>query len=200
MTEFGIFLQENLGEHNPEEIEELILDNLFSSITQFSKEQKLTLSQYNNLFHLSLNNLGISSLENFPLIPNLLILEIKQNKLTGNDFDIIPKLYPNIYKLKISYNFIKTIKPFKHFQKSNIKKIEVSGNEFIIKVENYRNELFNLLPELMIIDGISKDGDTINTTIYSEYSIDDNISYENEEIEDDERDESYNIYEDEEDD
>ena len=199
MTEFGIFLQENLGEHNPEEVEELILDNLFSSINQFSKEQQLALSQYNNLFHLSLNNLGISSLENFPIIPNLLILEIKQNKLTGNDFDIIPKLYPNIYKLKISFNCIKTITPFNHFKGSNIKKIEVSGNEFIIKVENYRNELFNLLPELMIIDGISKDGDSINTTIYSEYSIDNNFSYESEEVEDDEKDESYKMFEEEED-
>ena len=51
----------------------------------------------------------------------------------------------------------------------------------------------------MIIDGISKDGDSISTTIYSEFSIDNTISYENEEIEDDEKDESYKMFEEEED-
>ena len=111
MVEFGIFLQDNLGEHNPEEVEELILDNLFSSLNQFSKEHKLVLSQYQNLFHLSLNNLKLSSLENFPLIPNLLILELKNNQLTGKDFYIIPKTYPNLYKLKVSDNLIKSFEP-----------------------------------------------------------------------------------------
>ena len=198
MVEFGIFLQDNLGEHNPEEVEELILDNLFSSLNQFSKEHKLVLSQYQNLFHLSLNNLKLSSLENFPLIPNLLILELKNNQLTGKDFYIIPKTYPNLYKLKVSDNLIKSFEPFEFLRKIKLKKIEVYGNEFINKVENYKIELFNLLPELMVIDDYSKEGELLNTTIYSEESYEENN--EGEEIEEEEIDETFKAYEEEDED
>ena len=122
MNEFAMFLQENLGEHEPKEIEELILDDLFKDCPELSEEHKEALEQYSNLIHLSINGLGLKSLKNFPRITNLYILQVKNNKLTGEDFQEILKLYPNLYKLKISNNDIKSINVFSSLEKSKIKK------------------------------------------------------------------------------
>ena len=59
-------LQDKLNEHNPTDVDELILDELFEGITNFSEQNKKDLEKYNNLVHLSLNGFGLQSLKNFP--------------------------------------------------------------------------------------------------------------------------------------
>lgn len=86
---FANTLQEKLGEHKTEEvnqnnlihiyiqIQELILDSLFH-VDKFSEEHKTTLEKYSSLIHLTLNNVGLKSLENFP---HLKKAQIVSNKL-----------------------------------------------------------------------------------------------------------------------
>ena len=69
MNDFANFLQENLGEHEPKEIEELILDDLFKDCSEFSEEHKLALEQYSNLIHLSLNGSWVKNIKKFSLYP-----------------------------------------------------------------------------------------------------------------------------------
>src|SRR5687768_9471135 len=102
--DFQKSLQKNLGEHNPTEVDELILDDLYTDIESFSTDHKKTLESYNSLIHLSLNGMGLKSLKNFPKIPSLQILEIRQNKLNGSDFGDLKTLYPKLYKLKVGEN------------------------------------------------------------------------------------------------
>ena len=84
MEEFLKFLKEKLGEHEPEEVikkylnyiiqvEELILDDLLK-IEEFSKEHQLVLEKYTSLYHLSLDNIGLKSLKNFPKLKELQIV------------------------------------------------------------------------------------------------------------------------------
>ena len=68
-------LQEKLGEHKPEEIQELILDSVFK-FDQFTEEQRDVLQKYAALIHLSLNGVGLNSLKNFPLLKELQIVRI----------------------------------------------------------------------------------------------------------------------------
>jgi hypothetical protein len=56
----------------------LILDSLFN-VDKFSEEHKTTLEKYSSLIHLTLNNVGLQSLENFP---NLKKAQIVSNKLS----------------------------------------------------------------------------------------------------------------------
>ena len=72
--EFGKSLQEKLGEHEPHEVDELILDDLYQNIGNFTNEHKKTLESYKNLIHLSLNGLGLKSLANFPKLLSLQIV------------------------------------------------------------------------------------------------------------------------------
>ena len=55
----------------------LILDNLFK-IKVFTEDHKLSLEAYPSLIYLSLINIGLESLENFP---NLKFLEIVRNNI-----------------------------------------------------------------------------------------------------------------------
>jgi hypothetical protein len=74
--EFRKALQEQLGEHEPNEVDELILDDLFQGIDNFTNDHKKTLELYSNLLHLSLNGLGLKSITNFPKLDSLKIVNI----------------------------------------------------------------------------------------------------------------------------
>ena len=133
---FESFLIEKFGEHEPKEIDELVLDDLIANMGNLSEEHKKTLERYSNLIRLSMNNLGITSLTNFPSIVNLHVLEISLNCLTGEDFDKIPKLYPNLHKLKVTGNKIESIDVFKAISKTKIERIETIENPFMEKNKN----------------------------------------------------------------
>ena len=70
-------LQEKLGNHNPEEIQELILDTVFK-FDKFTEDHKLALQKYTSLIHLSMNGIGLTSLENFP--------ELKELQIVSNNY------------------------------------------------------------------------------------------------------------------
>lgn len=73
--EFAKSLQQELGDHQPYEVDELILDDLYKDIQNFTDEHKNTLEQYKNLVHLSLNALGLKSLTKFPHLEKLEIVK-----------------------------------------------------------------------------------------------------------------------------
>ena len=190
MSKFSDELQNLLGDHQPEEIEELCLDEFTENIKSLQPYQKEGLQLYNNLIHLSLNNIGLENLENFPEIKCLMILSLKNNKLKGDDFSIIPELYPNLYKLKISFNQIESIDNLSSLKKMKLKKLEVKENPFTKNDNEYRDKIYNLIPSLDIIDQMMKNGQEVDTT---DYGNDSSSS-------DDEEDENMEDNEDEEDD
>ena len=63
----------------------------------------------------------------------------------------------------------------------NIKKINLEGNPITTNLPNYREELFKLIPSLTSIDGIDKDGNKVESTLYGEdeeEEEDDDVNYE----------------------
>ena len=119
-----------------------------------------------------------------------MILSLKNNKLKGDDFSIIPELYPNLYKLKISFNQIESIDNLSSLKKMKLKKLEVKENPFTKNDNEYRDKIYNMLPSLDIIDQMMKNGQEVDTT---DYGNDSSSS-------DDEEDENMEDNEDEEDD
>ena len=160
-------LQEKLGEHDPIEVDELILDDIFENVTSFSEQNKKDFEKYSNLVHLSLNGFGLQSLKNFPKLPSLQVLEIRANELKGDDFAVIPTLYPELYKLKVGENQISSLDSFKSLSGSNLNKIELQGTK-ASQDKNYKETLFKLIPSLDIIDNQNKEGDDQSTTNYDD--------------------------------
>jgi len=198
MSEFETSLQEQFGYHNPIYIDELILDDFWDAKESLNEEEKLGLEKYKNLIHLSLNNLKIKTLKNFPSIKILYFLSINGNELNGDDLDLIPKLYPKLSKLKIGNNKIENIECFSKLKCLNLRKIEVKGNPFVEKEEKYIDKLFEMIPSLKIIDNKNKEGNTEETTDYhkneeesedEDFGEDKEKSEENDDYEDDNDDE-----------
>ena len=192
MSNFEKYLQETYGKHNPKEIEELVLDEIWKNKISFTDDEKTCLEKYSNLIHLSLNTLGLKTLKNFPSIKNLYYLSIKNNEFTGDDFEEIPKLYPRLNKLKISGNCIENIDNLKHLKNLKLRKIEVKENPFSIEKKNYIKNVFEIIPSLEIVDEKTKSGDEVDTTDYHQ-------SDDESEEKDDEYEEEENVEEDEED-
>ena len=170
MSKFSNELQTLLGKHEPKEIEELNLDKFTDNLKSLELYHKEGLELYNNLIHLSLNELGLENLSNFPEIKCLMILSLKNNKLKGDDFDIIPKLYPNLYKLKISFNQINSLDNLSCLNKLELKKIEVKENPFTKNDNEYRDKIYKIIPSLIIVDQMQKNGQEIDTSDYGNES------------------------------
>ena len=166
MNKFEKYLQDTFGEHEPREIEELVFDDHWKDKESFTEDEKKALEKYVNLIHLSLNNIGLKSLKNLPRIKGLYYLSLKNNDLSGDDFDLLTTLYPNLEKLKISGNIIEKIDNLLKLKPLKLRKIEVKENPFSIGNDKYKNKLFDMLPSLKIIDQSDKYGEEIETTDY----------------------------------
>jgi acidic leucine-rich nuclear phosphoprotein 32 family protein B len=191
--EFKQSLQKELGEHEPNQVDELILDDLFKNIEHFTPEHKKVFELYSNLEHLSLNGFGLKSLKNFPSLPNLKILELRDNQLSGSDLGDLKSLYPNLYKLKLGNNQISSLDSLKVLGGfTQLKKLDVAGCKVTNK-NTYREELFKVLKNVQVIDKMDRQSDEIDSTVYEDEEgfedIDDGeLDEEDEEFDDEEGD------------
>ena len=83
-------------------------------------------------------------------------------------------------------------------------KINLSGNPIVNSNENYKKELFELIPSLQAIDGTDKEGGEVESTIYGgeedeEEEDDEFAAAEGEDVDDDISGEEYEGDEDDED-
>ncbi|KAI5699032.1 hypothetical protein M8J75_015474 [Diaphorina citri] len=127
------------------EIKELNLDNCRST-----NIAALT-SEFTNLKILSAINVGLTSLKGFPELPALTRLELSDNRISGglNVLQSSPKLaYLNLCGNRIKD--LETLEPLK--QLTNLKHVDLFNND-VTTIENYREKVFELLPNLKYLDG-----------------------------------------------
>lgn len=198
---FETFLQEQLGKHDCTQIEQLLLDDLFTIENgTFTNEHKTTLEKYINLQHLSCQSIGLKSLKNMPHLPNLKVLELQDNQLIGNDLNEIVDLYPKLYKLNLQNNKISSydyLQPLVKFTK--IQKINLTNNPLSEKRDYKRDKIYEIIPQLIVVDKQDKDGNDVESTIDDEEDedeIDDIPSDYEEEEEFNEEEEEYDEDED----
>jgi len=132
-----------------EQILDLNLDNC-----RANKIEGLT-SEFTNLQTLSLINLGLQSLEDFPKLGNLRKLELSDNKITGGLGHLT--CCPNITHLSLSGNKIKdfdVLDPLKDL--AFLKSLDLFNCEVTNHAE-YREKVFGALTQLVFLDGFDKD-------------------------------------------
>jgi len=106
-----------------------------------------------NATKLSLNCCNIKEVQCLPKLPNITSLELESNYIQQIDCNEIVKCFPNLELLCLSGNPLKNINDLKPLTKLP------SLNELIIQythiseVENYRGRLFEMLPQVSVIDG-----------------------------------------------
>jgi len=134
---------------NPSQIKDLNLDNCRSTAIVGLTDE------FVNLENLSLINVGLTSLKGFPKLPSLKKLELSDNRISGG----LNLLHgsPKLTHLNLSGNKIKdleTLEPLKEFK--NMKNLDLFNCD-VTSMENYRDKVFSLIPNLKFLDGFDRE-------------------------------------------
>ncbi|XP_065079340.1 acidic leucine-rich nuclear phosphoprotein 32 family member A isoform X3 [Ochlerotatus camptorhynchus] len=132
-----------------DKIQELILDNCRST-----NVEGLT-DSFTALEVLSLINVGLVSLKNFPKLPALRKLELSDNRISNALSHLTGS--PKLTHLNMSGNRIKDfeeLKPLKDLE--NLEVLDLFNNE-VTMTQNYREKIFELIPSLKYLDGFDKE-------------------------------------------
>jgi len=163
---------EKRGRSN-EEIRELNLDNCRATQIEGLTEELV------NLEVLSLINVGLTSLKGFPKLSNLRKLELSDNRISGglSLLDGCPKLH----SVNLSGNKIRDLDTLKALADlKELKNLDLFNCE-VTSVDDYREQTFNLLPNLTYLDGFDRDDEEAEE---GEEDDDDDIDGEDGEDED----------------
>jgi Leucine-rich repeat len=173
-------IKTQLPDSDPEEVFELILDKWRGSTISVSDKSLLEL--YPNLEVLSMTGCGLKSLENFPSLPNLLKLELCDNKIKGS-LKPLSNL-PSLTMLSLAGNQIHSFEELADIEcLSNLVSLDLYGCP-ITALNEYNLKVFGMFTSLQVLDGKNKDGEEVSVASEeddSEESEDDLSSF----IEDD---------------
>ncbi|XP_008524301.1 acidic leucine-rich nuclear phosphoprotein 32 family member A isoform X2 [Equus przewalskii] len=136
----------------PSQVKELVLDNCRSNE---GKIEGLT-DEFEELEFLSTINVGLTSVANLPKLNKLKKLELSDNRISGG-LEVLAEKCPNLTHLNLSGNKIKdlsTIEPLKKLE--NLKSLDLFNCE-VTNLNDYRENVFKLLPQLTYLDGYDRD-------------------------------------------
>ncbi|XP_034520067.1 acidic leucine-rich nuclear phosphoprotein 32 family member B, partial [Ailuropoda melanoleuca] len=133
-------------------VRELVLDNCKSND---GKIEGLT-AEFVNLEFLSLINVGLISVSNLPKLPKLKKLELSDNRIFGG-LDMLAEKLPNLTHLNLSGNKLKDISTLEPLKKLEyLKSLDLFNCE-VTNLNDYRESVFKLLPQLTYLDGYDRE-------------------------------------------
>lgn len=116
---------------------------------------------------MSLNNCGLKSLKNLPIL-DLIKIELSDNKIPGSELEHL-KQYKNIARIKFANNVVSSLKELdslksmEHLQSLDLSECSLCNEKDIEKT------IFKLFPKLKVFNGKSPDGQSV----YSDDEFDD---------------------------
>ena len=152
-------IEAQIHSQSPEFIEELSLDTL--NLFKITPELQAKLEEFPNIMALTLNECSLNSLENFPKLPFLARLELCDNKLTS---DSLQSLIPlkTLQSLALGGNYIAKIEDLSALKSlENLTDLDLLGCD-INEIENYREKVFDFLPNVLILDNCDREGNDLD--------------------------------------
>ncbi|XP_053128615.1 acidic leucine-rich nuclear phosphoprotein 32 family member A isoform X1 [Hemicordylus capensis] len=132
-------------------VKELVLDNCRSNE---GKIEGLT-DEFEELEFLSTINVGLTSVANLPKLNKLKKLELSDNRISGG-LEVLAGKCPNLTHLNLSGNKIKDLSTIEPLEKlENLKSLDLFNCE-VTNLNDYRDNVFKLLPQLTYLDGYDR--------------------------------------------
>uniref|UniRef100_A0A8C6XSX6 Acidic leucine-rich nuclear phosphoprotein 32 family member n=1 Tax=Naja naja TaxID=35670 RepID=A0A8C6XSX6_NAJNA len=140
-----------LRNRTPSDVKELVLDNCRSNE---GKIEGLT-DEFEELELLSTINVGLTSVVNLPKLNKLKKLELSDNRISGG-LEVLAEKCPNLTHLNLSGNKIKDLSTIEPLEKlENLKSLDLFNCE-VTNLNDYRDNVFKLLPQLTYLDGYDR--------------------------------------------
>ncbi|XP_029976469.1 acidic leucine-rich nuclear phosphoprotein 32 family member E isoform X2 [Salarias fasciatus] len=141
-----------LRNRSPAEVAELVVDNCRST----DGEVEGLSDAFSQLEFLSMVNVGLSSLAKLPSLPRLRKLELSDNNLSGS-LETLSQKCPNLTYLNLSGNKIKDLSSVEALQQLKaLQSLDLFNCE-ITCLEDYRDSVFQLLPQVTFLDGFDQE-------------------------------------------
>ncbi|XP_047454110.1 acidic leucine-rich nuclear phosphoprotein 32 family member E-like [Mugil cephalus] len=145
-----------LRNKSPAEVVELLVDNCRSG----DGEVEGLTDEYTELEILSMVNVGLSSLSKLPSLPKLRKLDVSDNTIAGG-LDTLAEKCPNLTYLNLSGNKIKDLSSIEVLQNvKNLKSLDLYSCEITL-LDDYRDGVFELLPQLTFLDGYDQEDNEV---------------------------------------
>uniref|UniRef100_A0A3Q3ACU3 Acidic leucine-rich nuclear phosphoprotein 32 family member n=1 Tax=Kryptolebias marmoratus TaxID=37003 RepID=A0A3Q3ACU3_KRYMA len=145
-----------LRNRSPAEVVELVVDNCRSG----DGEVEGLTDEYTELEILSMVNVGLTSLSKLPSLPKLRKLEVSDNSISAG-LDTLVEKCPNLTYLNLSGNKIKELSSIKPLQSlKNLKSLDLYSCD-VTSLEDYREGVFELLPQLTFLDGYDQEDNEV---------------------------------------
>lgn len=167
-------IKNQVANTEPSEVTELILDKWKGS--SISEGDKSLLETYENTEFLSLTGCGLQSLENFPDFPNLIKLELSDNKVK-KDLENLTHL-KELLELSLAGNQITTLDDLKKLVPlESLISLDLFGNP-VTETEGYRDWVFESFPNMQILDGLDRNGEEASLSDSEEEEDDEEENFE----------------------
>ncbi|KAJ7311170.1 hypothetical protein JRQ81_006777 [Phrynocephalus forsythii] len=141
-----------LRNRTPSDVKELVLDNCRSNE---GKIEGLT-DEFEELEFLSTINVCLTSVANLPKLNKLKKLELSDNRISGG-LEVLAEKCPNLTHLNLSGNKIKDLSTIEPLEKlEHLKSLDLFNCE-VTNLNDYRDNVFKLLPQLTYLDGFDRD-------------------------------------------
>ena len=137
---------------------------------------------FSSLETLDLQNASLTNIKLFPKLATLKKLDLSGNRLSKG-LEVL-KDCPNLESLSLTNNKFKEFESLQPLADLKLTHLDLDGNEFPESKEEFRKKVFQLLPNLAILDGADKDGVEAN----SDDDDDDDDVEDDEDIEEEEDD------------
>eukprot|EP00830_Metopus_es_P015735 TRINITY_DN4627_c0_g1_i1.p2 TRINITY_DN4627_c0_g1~~TRINITY_DN4627_c0_g1_i1.p2 ORF type:complete len:252 (+),score=69.58 TRINITY_DN4627_c0_g1_i1:39-794(+) len=141
------------------DIDELNIDELITT-EKLSEVDKKFLERFTTLSGLSMNKIGLTSLENLPALPELNSIQLADNSIAGKLGPLAN--YPMLQQIVLDGNPIpsaKELEPLKSLKElASLSLIDCP----VASTPTYREDIFKMIPSLQILDDLDKDGKEIN--------------------------------------
>uniref|UniRef100_A0A2K5DW60 Acidic leucine-rich nuclear phosphoprotein 32 family member n=1 Tax=Aotus nancymaae TaxID=37293 RepID=A0A2K5DW60_AOTNA len=174
--EMGRRIHLELWNRTPSDVKELVLDN---SRSNEGKLEGLT-DEFEELEFLSTINVGLTSIANLPKLNKLKKLELSNNRVSGG-LEVLAEKCPNLTHLNLS---------------ENLKSLDLFNCE-VTNRNDYRGNVFKLLPQLTFLDGYDRNDKEAPDSDAEGYV--EGLDHEEEDEDEEEYDEDAQVVEDEED-